>query len=88
MILSKKPLNPRSLIQPGCCPAIDRDGGALNMARAFGAEEQCHCSDVIWVTEAAQSLPRKHFGAQLFDRTAACRGAGPRRLTSRGAASA
>jgi hypothetical protein len=43
----------------------------LDMARAFRTQEQCRGRDVIRVTEAAQSLPCKHFAVQLFDRTAA-----------------
>src|SRR5215213_5503236 len=50
--------------------AIDRDGLALDVTRAVGAEKHRELGNVLWLTDAAEAVLGKRFGAQLFRRRA------------------
>src|SRR5262245_28016785 len=52
--------------------AIDRDGRALNMPRALGAQEQGERGDVFDLADAPDAALRQRRRPQLLDRLAGC----------------
>ena len=60
--------------------AIDRDGGALDVARALGAQEQRQRRNVLGLAEPAHVALGQRLGAQLVDRSAQRRRALPAQL--------
>src|SRR6267378_491278 len=61
-----------SLEEAGRLPAIDRDRGALDVARALGAQEQRHLGDVLRLPDAAQAVLLHQLLARRVRRDAAC----------------
>ena len=60
--------------------AIDRDGGALDVPRALGAQEQRKRRNILGLAEAAHVALGERLGAQLVDRPAQRRRALPAQL--------
>ncbi len=60
--------------------AIDRDGSALDVPRAVGAQEQRERGNILGLAEAAHVALGERLGAQLVDRPARCRRALPAQL--------
>src|SRR5262249_46574661 len=60
-------------IESGRRAAVDRDGGALDLSRALGAQEQCERRNILRGRHAPRPALGDGGGANLIDRLAECR---------------